>query len=282
MDIMYVNIWIYIGVNNVRKLLENETNKKIIVYGSITALLLGLYNVYLTNLYGINSLEGLFFAEYGFVDIKMIKYVTPFLKWVLPQMILMWILKEFVAGELDKSGVYIFTRTNRRGKWVIDKTYDLFKFVILFYFIMFLITYIIGTVVGYKMLYIYKGIELILTIFILTVLLNYEYILIINILSLKMDVLYSFLIALFVDIFSLLLSSFIYEYFKMKIYLLKLLPVSHGILAWHSMNSMYNNLYISEFSIKNFSIIDSISYLILSCFIIVIYGIYVFQHKDII
>jgi len=221
----------------------------------------------------------LFMLSYGYINIKTIKTIVPVFFIVLHMAYLTFILGNYIYKDFSNLGVYIFVRTTNRKKWLLQKYIHLFIYVLVYYIFQYIITYILGYLNGYK--FINSDIFPILIIYFVTILFNYFFILVNNIMSFKFKSLFSYLITLSLYIIPLFISEFIYEFSKNNLYIIKFFPSSQGIIMWHQCSFLDTAFKLFDFSIKNFSIMHSIIYLIIANISLIIYEIYNIKSKEI-
>ncbi|MFL0194083.1 hypothetical protein ACJDU8_00540 [Clostridium sp. WILCCON 0269] len=227
-----------------------------------------------------NYLDALFIFTYGYMDIKnIIKYISNVFIQMLPLIYITYILGDYIFLDLDKRGVYIFTRTNKRTNWFLNKILKLLKYVSLFYFIQLITIYIIGIIIGFRSTN--YTIQIIFWEFTLNVLTSYFIILFINVISLKLNVIYTYIIGIGIYVSSIFISGFVYQLYNSKIWLLKYFIIGQEILTWHCESFLNGYRNIADFYINNLNIKYSISYLSIVCIIMVFYGFYVINNKDI-
>ncbi|MDD5622214.1 MAG: hypothetical protein PHQ09_03490 [Actinomycetota bacterium] len=244
--------------------------------------IIGVYNVHTCIIFESKYLESLFLLSFGHLGLDDI-IIIMILLWITPQLFLIWILRDCISSELDASAAYIFTRTKKRSGWLLSKLLFLFIINLLYWLIQFTVLYLIGIITGFGFYNIQEGILLIFRQYVLMVLLSYFYILIVNILSLKSNVIIGFFTAVSINIISILISPFFYKYLEKGPVLIKLLPSSQAIVTWHdSITGFSNKLGLFEFRLSGFSIIYSLVYLIIFCLAFIIYGCYSIEHMDIV
>lgn len=253
---------------------------KSFLYGIGLIAIIGIYNAYTCTMLESKNLESLFLLSFGHLGLGEI---FPVLFWIAPQLYLIWILRDCISSELDANAAYIFTRTDKRAGWLLSKFLFLLILNLLYWLIQFTVLYVIGSIAGFGFYNIQEGIQLILKQYTLMVLLSYFYILVVSILSLKSNVIIGYFVAVFINIFSIFISFFLYEYLGKGPTLIKFLPSSQAIITWHdSISGFPNKLGLFEFRLSGFSVMYSIVYLIIFCLVFIIYGCYSIEHMDIV
>ncbi|WKV09332.1 hypothetical protein Q2T46_02425 [Thermoanaerobacterium sp. CMT5567-10] len=246
------------------------------------AFFLGIYYLNMIRSYGFDTLEGLLLLSYGFLEIESIIYVVPVIIWILPQIHLTYLLKDYISDSIETSGAYIFTRTKKKYRWMLGRVLELFCNVAMYYFVQFTFVALIGIIKGLSPSRGYIGLTIIFTEFVLVCLLNFFYVALINIGALRMKVTYSYFFTIFLNIFLILFAGFLYQFDASKIYLIKYLPPSQGILTWHSFGDIADKYQEAfRFTVQNFSPLFSAIYLIVASMILIVYGNFRLKNMDI-
>ena len=254
---------------------------KSFLFGIGLIAIIGIYNAYTCTIFESKNLESLLLMSFGHLRLDM--EIFPVLFWIAPQLYLIWILRDCISSELNANAVYIFTRTGKRAKWLLSKLLFLLILNLLYWLIQLAVLYVIGSIAGFGFYNIQEGIQLIFRQYTLMVLLSYFYILIVSTLSLKSNVIIGFFVAVFINIFSIFISFFVYKYSEKGPILIKSLPSSQAILTWHdSISGFPNKLGLFDFKLSGFSVMYSIIYLIIFCLVFIIYGCYTIEHMDIV
>lgn len=263
-------------------ILETGVLQKLILSGASLALFFSLYHVRSLEIMGCRSIQCLFVLSYGDLKIEAIKYVIPVIFWIAPQVVLIYVLGDNVASDLGRNSAYIFTRTDRRKQWLLAKMFNLFLYIFIYFAVQFVIVGLVGILSNLETENLIQGLTMILGEFILVLLLNYFIVLIINILSLKISVIYSSAIVLAGNLGTIFASAFLYEYSRKQVEIIKMMPFTQGIFLWHSDVSWFVRRmsgFVPHFS--DYGIIFSMGYLLFLCVVSIIWGIYQIQRMDI-
>lgn len=244
--------------------------------GVIFAVFIGLSALSRIRLEGGPYFEKLFLIGYGGVPLPL--EIEPYLKLMLsllvPQIVLVFILADYMLKDLTICSVYVFTRTNKRKQWFFRKAFELFLFAFLFYLFQFMTLFSIGQVAKLAVFDIFGLINLMANELILLVLISFIYIFTVNILSLKIGIKYSFLTIILIIALSPLLAF-------ANTNMLKYIPISNFMLIWHDSENLlpYRDL-IGDY-IPNFTITFSISYALILILLLIIIGIKMIESLEI-
>ncbi|KML23302.1 hypothetical protein ABV89_14720 [Priestia aryabhattai] len=228
-----------------------------------------------------NDINLLFLFSYGSLDIPSIKYIVPLFIFLLPQMYLIHLFGDYLPKNFHRYSVYIFTRTENRTKWVLNNLKQLFINVCIYYLILFLCVSIVGILKGLR-IDSYSDLIIILYLYILVIVFNYFLLLLTNSLSIFLNSTYSYIITIFLHIFSMLLFGATYELPNSSIFFIRLLPSVHSILTWHNINIINHKYSIINDYIDGFYITHSILYILSLSFIIIFIVLHKLKRMDII
>lgn len=257
-----------------------ESLQKYGIPGVLIAFFLTYYNIKIVTGLEKSSIELLLVYNYGYLELSYIKYLIPVILWSIPQMYLIYSLKDTIASSLYINSIYIFTRTNKRSYWILKEFKILLFHIVFYYGVQFVTVISMGYIFGFKFYPINNSLFIILVMFILVCLTNYLLILTINVLALKINLTYSFSIGFVINIGSIFSIGFINDFYPKCLSIIKIIPYSQSIINWHtnSIVGFYNLLKIKEFQ---FYFSYSIGYLILSCLILIVCGVHIFKNMDI-
>lgn len=253
--------------------------RKLVLSGLFLGILFTLSSSQMAAANQCYSLECLLLFSYGHVEIEGIMSVLPVLFWLAPQIVLLYFLGDWVAGDLERNVVYIFTRTTRRKTWWVAKVSGLFFYVFLYYAIQLLAVCIIGGLLGYTMAGWYQGMILIGSEMGLLLFLNYLILLLINLLSLRWDVVLSAMIIVGGNVSSLFFAYLIHAFYPEKI--IQWLPFTQGILTWHTDAPKVNDSVFVSLQLENYNILFSIIYLGMCCVVSIAAGMRKVERMDI-
>ncbi|SFC42573.1 DUF2705 family protein [Bacillus sp. UNCCL81] len=238
-----------------------------------------LISILIATLLGINGTQklvfmsdnifDLFLITYGSVQIETIKYVVPVLFWCAPQLYLLLLLGNFIPNKINNFGIYLFTRTTKRGSWLHKQIFKLFLYNLAYTFTQFITLFIVGIVHGMH----FEQSEIVnLSVVFFTVTFQFFLILILsNYISIILGNLHGIVTVISINILTLLFSGYLFEFSIKYIYILKYIPFTQSIITWHDgwiPKSERNELI--EFYIPNYHITFSFFYIVTLVLILLI------------
>ncbi|MDD3314628.1 MAG: DUF2705 family protein [Syntrophaceticus sp.] len=253
---------------------------KLFLSGGLIAIFLGFYYSQFAEMYQFKSLELMLILAYGNLYIEEIVFIVPVFLWMVPLIVIIFFLGDYIHRNFDQNAAYIFTRTARRSLWLIGQAVNLFLYILIYYIFQIAVFCVVSTVLGFSMFSWDVGIMLIVSELALLVLSNYMIVLLINVLSLfKLNSLFCVAITLTTNIVCIFLSAILYKFYTKNIAIIKWLPFTQGILTWHSGISSVADFF--PFNIPHFSILFSIVYLIIICLLLLFCGVCKIEKMDI-
>lgn len=210
----------------------------------------------------------LYYFSYQFIgqDISLIHIITS----LIPTSLMISMFIDSLSYELDKNAIYIFTRTNKKSKWLLYKLLNIFVKVSLINFFLFVIAFLFFWILGFEIVNFSYFINLILKLLLLVILTQYILIIISNLISIKFDSAYGYIISNLLYIISILNLYFLS--FK-NINLIKYIPFTQHVVSIQD-NMCINRsiLYFSKF-ITGYKFSNALIYDILIIIIIILFGI---------
>lgn len=246
---------------------------KIIISGIFIAVLISTVQISSFIFQECGYLHCLFIAGYGILYVEHIKYITPILTWIIPQVLLIYLLGNFLSECIHQNAVYIFTRSNKRKSWLLTQVSTLFVYVFSYSIVQFIVLLLIGYINNIKFPENYSQVESILLSMILVVMQNFIIILFINILSLYVSATNSIATFMFLHLGCIVLVWFINEFTPNLNSIINFVPFTQGIYSWHSDSVVLASKILEDgFRLSNYSLYFSIGYMIVFILIIIILG----------
>ncbi|WP_054949330.1 DUF2705 family protein [Numidum massiliense] len=252
--------------------LEFAILRKLLIAATLLAVFFSLYNSRLATIHACDTIQCLFVLAYGDLNIEAIKYVIPVIFWLVPQIVLLYLLGDYITRDLEQHAVYIFTRTERRTSWLLAKLVNVWLFVCFYFAVLLLVTAVVGTIFGFRLAIGAPDIALIVYEYALLVLLNVMNLFLINLLSLKINVTFSTVSVLAVNIGCLFCAQWLYEFYPDRLAIVQWLPFTQGILSWHSslLPTAHGELF--PLHVPPLSPLFSIAYMLVICAVAIVIG----------
>lgn len=236
----------------------------------------------MAKLFGNYTIETLLLTIYGGLDLSEIKQLIPVVSWLMPQLLIMYVLGNYISENLYNNATYIFTRTEKRYKWLLKNIMNLLVYCTFYYLIQYLLIAITSIITGADPIMTTESMFNIINIYTLNILNSFLFILFINILSLFINELYSLIVGLTVNIGSIFMAGFIYEFYESKIHIIKAIPFVQAFYSLHSdLIILQTYKEIDYFHMNNFPVSFSYLYILTLIILIVWLGTYRICNKDI-
>lgn len=210
----------------------------------------------------------LYYFSYQFIghDISIMRIITC----IIPMSIMISMFADSLSYELDKNAAYIFTRTKKRIKWLLNKLAELLIQITLVDILIFIIAFIFYHLLGYRIIDYKEFINISLKLLTALILSQYILIIIANLISIKMDSSFGYIISNLIYIMCILES---YYLSLKKIILLRYVPLTQQFITLQ--DNQYINRHIVFFSkyITGYSFSEAILYDFAILIIIILVGI---------
>lgn len=215
-------------------------------------------------------LDLFFVYAFGSLDIRAANHLIAVVLWMLPELLLIYVLGSSLYHAFQQNAVYIFTRTKKRSLWLGKHCIRLLGNVCIYY--LFYIATTLLTVLMFVRSYSFTigDFSIIIIIFFLKVLSGGLLVLFTNLLSFFVKETFACILVIFIDIFLLFLSGLIHQYFTNMIGLIKWFPSVQSILTWHMFFPVQEwGLSVFSFTLEEWTLTFSFIYLV-TCYMIVL------------
>lgn len=192
----------------------------------------------------------------------------------IPTIVNLGIFSTYVDNELNKNAQYIFTRSKKRTAWLIKELMKLARDIILVNGVQFIIALMIFSILGFDKL----DIIMVIKLYVLVVLNQYLIILVSNIVCLGIGNSYGFIVSVILYLISILIMNI--KFFAKKS-AIKYIPFIQNMLSIHSDINCDRSIPIMSNYIENFSIYESIFYVVFLIIVFIIIGINIVKNKEI-
>lgn len=252
-----------------------------VLSGVIVAVLVSLYHAHSFTVKQCGYVHCLIVSGYGILQVEQIKMITPLLTWIFPQIVFIYILGNFLSESIHQNAVYIFTRTNKRKKWLLSQIFTLFLYIVIYSAVQFIVVFIVGYVSGLKPVIDSHSVEIIRNALVLLVMQNFLFVVAVNILSLYVSAVQSTVMFMLAHVGGIVLAWFIHEFTPDSSRMIAYIPSTQGIYSWHSDSLLNVPAMVGDaFRLADYSVFFSIGYMFLMTVAIVLLGTYRLEKMD--
>ena len=249
-------------------------------YIIIISIIIAIYSYNYLSIYENQDMETFFIVSFGniipFGSFNILHIIVV----LLPVLVQLYLFSDILSSDFQIISVYVFTRLNCRAKWLFNKYLIIFLCIIVSYILQFITIIIFGLISGLSISSFNNLIYLMIILFIILTLSSMIYLTICNLLALKIKQHLSFFAIWGAYCFFLLISTNLKN--LLDNWVIKLLPTSQFILAWHDdriLNQFYNGMFV--YKIDGFSLTFSYIYIIIILVITLIIGMFYIEKLEI-
>ncbi|SKA92227.1 hypothetical protein SAMN05428976_11914 [Clostridium sp. USBA 49] len=240
--------------------ISNRISKRTFVIVFICSIIFDFLGLFFYNK-NIETINDFITFTYGYVDLWHINNIVNIVYWMLPQLILIVYLGDYIEVRLLKNATLIFTRTNNKINILLRFIRELFIQIFCFYLLQLILVLVIGGILNVKL---FINIDIIFMM-IRLILYNFFIILIVNSCSILFKSIYGVYLVLIIQLALLYLSNLILNWNK---YFLKYLPTTNALLSLNKYGiGIENNI--------------SLLYLLILILVVIIVAINIFNKKEI-
>ncbi|MGN7472072.1 hypothetical protein [Brevibacillus sp. SAFN-007a] len=249
--------------------------------GAIVAVLLSLYHAHSFAVKECGYLYCLLLSGYGILQVEKIKFITPLLVWLTPQLVLVFMLGNFLSESMQQNAVYIFTRTNKRKKWLYAQLLILFLYSTIYTAVQFIVVLLSGYASGLQPGMDSHSIEAILMALLLLVMQNVFFVVAINMFSLVVSAVQSTAMFMLAHVGGVVLAWFIHEFTPDYSGAIVYFPFTQGIYSWHSDAPVIASALLGDrFRLADYSVVFSIGYMFVMTVALALLGAYRLEKMD--
>jgi len=247
------------------------------------SIIIGMYAINLMRIENNTSLEILYIIGYGgLFSFDFDSNIFGFLRVLVPQFLLVFLLAEYMYSDFKICSVYVFTRANRRHSWFLKKFFSLLIITLVYYVVQFVILLVMGVLSGFSPERFDVFVRVVISSLVLHVLIAFILVCVANLLSLKVGINFGYMCVIIFNTVMIMTPSVTYGLFDNSI-IIKILPGSNGMLLGHSDN--FVKVISDKFgfdTLEGFSVSFSIIYLITIIIVLFYIGSKLIEYLDII
>ncbi|MBD7913148.1 hypothetical protein [Clostridium cibarium] len=228
------------------------------VIGSIGYIFIVVFKI---NLLKANSidLDYIIIDIFGNFDMKSKNFLTNYTNYIYNFIVITYICGNYIYKDFNKNYIYIFTRTNKKSKWINIKIVELFCIIFIYLTFQFILVIGLAVICGFRIINLYDFGIVIACVF-LNLVLNLVIInLIANIISFKFKEIVGYTAS--IAIFSIsILTPCILNLLNISENFYKYTPFVGSITGWYdSFNKIINrDIYYFSFYLNNHSFLVNI------------------------
>lgn len=217
----------------------------------------------------------LYYFSYQFIgqNINIMHIMTS----LIPISIMISMFADSFSYDLGKNAAYIFTRTKKRTKWLLNKLVEILIEITLVDILIFIIAFIFFSFLGYRIVDFKGFISVTSKILILLILTQYIIIIIANLISIKVGSSYGYIISNLIYIISILNC---YYLSLKKIALLKYIPLTQHLITLQDNGCINRNIIYFSKHIVGYRISEALIYDFVILFITILIGIRQIKKAD--
>lgn len=242
----------------------------------IYSLTFGWLIIYITSfsikssiIYTSNDLKDLYLAYFSYLPINKSLIITDFIIPISHIIFVVYIFSGYVLNNIKKRGVIIFTRTDKKEKWLLKEYLKMFIKLNLYFGVQFILFFILGILNNIYIVDIREFISVVVLLFIVQVLSSYILILFSNIISIYSNTVYGYFTSVISLCISIVILNILYSCDKM--WLIKYLPFTQHLIILNELNFINRNIELFNIKIQNYNlIINGIVYILILTILIYI------------
>lgn len=225
----------------------------------------------------LNNIENMYFLTFSYSFLGQEISIMNIIQCFLLIAINVSIFADDISDELGRNAQYIFTRTTKRRKWILNKFSNILFKLIVVQAIQFILAFIHFKILGYEIYDFIMFSKNICVLFIFRILVQYTLILIINVLSLKLSDIYSYMVGI---VFFFVSIIYFHTSYLQNGKLMKYIPLTQHIIKIIQPVNMNDNINNAMNFIPNYNPVISIVYSVIFVSIWIVIGTKLIKTKE--
>lgn len=202
-----------------------------------------------------NDIKDLYLGYFSYLPIEPKLEIIDFVIQIAHIIFVIYMFSGYILDDIKEKGVIIFTRTDKKEKWILSKYINILLELIIYFTIQFTLFFILAKLNNMSIIKIDEFVNVIITLFIVQVLSSYILIVLSNTVSLFSNSIYGYISSAICIIANITLLDGIY---KNNFTIIKYLPFSQHLVLFNDLSFINRNILSFKFEIKGYNLATNI------------------------
>lgn len=214
------------------------------------------YMIKATVIYNSNDIKDLYLGYFSYLPIGQRVGVIDLIVPIVHIIFVTYLFSGYILDDIKEKGVVIFTRTDKKERWILEEYIKIFIRLNLYFLVQFGLFFILGITNNLHIINVREFISVILTLFIVQVLSSYVLIIVSNIVSLYSNSIYGYLVSVIGLCANMGILNELYINRKMDI--IKYLPFTQHLILLDELNFISRNISLFDIKIEGYNLVTNI------------------------
>lgn len=211
--------------------------------------------VKLNVLYYSNDIKDLYLGYFSYLPIGPRLEIIDFIIPIVHIVFVVYMFSGYILDDIKEKGVIIFTRTDKKEKWILSKYINILLDLIVYFAIQFILFFILGKLNNMNVIESYEFVNVISTLFVMQVLISYLLIVLSNTVSLFSNSIYGYLVSTIGILANITVLDTLYNN---NFNIIKYLPFSQHLILFNDLSFINRTILLFNFEIKGYNLATNI------------------------
>lgn len=214
------------------------------------------YMIKSTVIYNSNDIKDFYLAYFSYLPIGKKMAVTDFIVPIVHIIFVVYIFSGYVLNGIKEKGVIIFTRTDKKERWILEEYIKIFIKLNLYFLVQFALFFILGLINNMYIVNMQEFISVVLILFVVQVLSCYVLIVFSNTVSIYSNTIYGYSAS--VIGFCANIGMLNELYMNKELWIIKYLPFTQHLILLDELKFISRNRSLFNVKIQNYNLITNI------------------------
>lgn len=225
------------------------------------------YMIKSTVIYNSNDIKDFYLAYFSYLPIGQTIDVTDFIVPIVHIMFVVYIFSGHVLNEIKEKGVIIFTRTDKKERWILEEYIQIFIRLNLYFLVQFGLFFMLGSINDLYIVSMKEFISAVLILFVTQVLSSYVLIVFSNIVSLYSDYIYGYSASIIGFCSNIIMLNGLYM--TKELWIVKYLPFTQHLILLDELKFINRDVSLFNIIIENYNLLTNMMIYLLMLIILI-------------
>lgn len=208
--------------------------------------------------YNSNDIKDFYLAYFSYLPISQNIRVTDFIVPIVHILFVVYIFSGYVSNNIKEKGAIIFTRTDKKERWILEEYIKIFIRVNLYFLVQFVLFFILGIINNMYIVNMQEFISVVLVLFIVQVFSSYVLIVLSNTISLYSNNIYGYSTSVIGFCANIVMLNELYT--TEGSWMIKYSPFTQHLILLNELKFINRNISLFNMKIQNYSILTNLMF----------------------
>ncbi|NKF07207.1 DUF2705 family protein [Clostridium gasigenes] len=204
-------------------------------------------------LYYSNDIKDLYLGYFSYLPIGPKLGIMDFIIPVVHIVFVIYMFSGDILDDISEKGVIIFTRTDKKEKWILSKYMNILLELVVYFAIQFILFFVLGKLNNMSIIEFDEFVNVTIALFVMQVLSSYLLVVLSNTVSLFSNSIYGYLVSTIGILVNVTVLDALYNN-----NIIKYLPFSQHLILFNDLSFINRNILLFNFEIKGYTLATNI------------------------